>query len=160
MKLVIVESIIGSIPALLGETFYAGRTSGSLFAVVLEKNPVPTGQKKLLRGASKSLPRYGVLFSYILWSEFPYTGVHFGTLQRGSVEASLCQQQNAWGTTTPTVLFSEFLVPRATNSYFLQTWLERCTVVYYILIAPPPVDYSAHFLNSIILVSVPVIFII
>ena len=66
MKLVIVESIIGSILALLGDTFYAGFTSRNLFAVVLGKNPVPPGQKKLLRGASKSLPRYGVLFFDIL----------------------------------------------------------------------------------------------
>ena len=66
MKLVIVESIIGSILALLADTFYAGHPCGLLFAVVLEKNPVPPGQKKLLRGASKSLPRYGVLFFDIL----------------------------------------------------------------------------------------------
>ena len=58
----IVQSIIGFILALLDDTFYAGHPSGSLFAVVLEKNPVPCGQKKLLRGASKSLPRYRVLF--------------------------------------------------------------------------------------------------
>ena len=66
MKLVIVESIIGSILALLGGTFYAGFTSRNLFAVVLEKNHVPPGQKKLLRGASKSLPMFGVLFFDIL----------------------------------------------------------------------------------------------
>ena len=83
MKLVIVESIIGSILALLGDTVYAGRTSGNLFAVVLEKNPVPPGQKKLLRGASKSLPSCRVLFFDIFGSEFPYAGLHFGTLQRG-----------------------------------------------------------------------------
>ena len=94
MKLVIVESIIGSILALPGDTFYAGYPSGNLFAVVLETNPVPPGQKKLLRGASKSLPRYRVLFFHILWSEIPYTGIHFGTLQRGSVEEALCQRSN------------------------------------------------------------------
>jgi len=66
MKLVIVESIIGSILALLGDTFYAGNPWGLLFAVVLEKNPVPPGQKKLLQGASKSLPRYRILFFHIL----------------------------------------------------------------------------------------------
>ena len=37
MKLVIVESIIGSILALLGDTFYAGNPWGLLFAVVLKK---------------------------------------------------------------------------------------------------------------------------
>jgi hypothetical protein len=66
MKLVLVESILGSILAFLGVTLYAGLTSRNLSAVVLGKNPVPPGQKKLLRGASKSLPRYRVLFFYIL----------------------------------------------------------------------------------------------
>ena len=66
MKLVIVESIIGSILALLCDTFYAGHPWGLLFAEVLEKNPVPPGQKKRLRGASKSLPRYRVLIFHIL----------------------------------------------------------------------------------------------
>ena len=66
MNLAIVESIIGSILALLGDTFYAGFTSRNLFAVVLEKNPATPGQKKVLRGASKSLPRYRVLFSHFL----------------------------------------------------------------------------------------------
>jgi|TARA_B100001758_G_C17900049_1_gene348190 hypothetical protein len=94
MKLVIVESIIGSILAFLGDTLYAGFTSRNLFAVVLEKNPVPPGQKKLLRGASKSLPSYRVLFFDIFGSEFPYTGLHFSTLQRGSVEEALCQHTN------------------------------------------------------------------
>ena len=92
MKPDIVESIIGSMLALLGDTFYAGNQLWNLFAVVLAKNPVPPGQKKLLRGASKSLPRYGVWFFHILWSEFPYTGINFGTLQRGSVEEALCQR--------------------------------------------------------------------
>ena len=94
MKLVIVESIIGSILALLADTFYAGHPSGNLFAVVLEKNPVPPGQKKLLRGASKSLPSYRVLFFDIFGSEFPYTGLQFSTLQTGSVEEALCQHTN------------------------------------------------------------------
>ena len=95
MNLTIVESIIGSILALLGNTFYAGHPSGNLFAVVLEKTPVPPGQKKLLRGASKSLPSYRILFfDDIFGSEFPYTGLHFGTLQRGSVEEALCQHTN------------------------------------------------------------------
>ena len=66
MKLVIVASIVGSILALLGDPFYAGNPCGLLFAVVLETNPVPPGQKKPLRGASKSLPRYRVLFFHIL----------------------------------------------------------------------------------------------
>ena len=92
MKLVIVESIIGSILALLGDTVYAGFTSRNLFAVVLGKNPVTPGQKKLFRGASKSLPSYRVLFFDIFGSEFPYTGLHFSTLQRGSVEEALCQR--------------------------------------------------------------------
>ena len=76
----IVESIIGSILALLGDTFCAGFTSRNLFAVVLEKNPLPPGQKKLLRRASKALPSCRVLFFDIFGSEFPYTGLHFGTL--------------------------------------------------------------------------------
>ena len=67
---------------------------GLMFSVVLGKNPVPPGQKKLLRGASKSLPSYRVLFFYIFGSEFLYTGLHFSTLQRGSVEEALCQHTN------------------------------------------------------------------
>ena len=87
MNLVIVESIIGSILALLGDTFYAGNPCGLLFAVVLEKNPVPPGQKKLLRGASKSLPRYGSLFFHILWSEFPFWHPSKRVCGRGFVSA-------------------------------------------------------------------------
>ena len=86
--------IIVSIWALSGDTVYARPQYGLNFSVVLGKNPVPPGQKKLLRGASKSLPSYRVLFFDIFGSEFPYTGLHFGTLQTGSVEEALCQHTN------------------------------------------------------------------
>ena len=94
MNLTILEPIIGSILRLPGDTVYARPLLGILLAAVLGKNPVPPGQKKLLRGASKSLPSYRVLFFYIFGSEFLYTGLHFSTLQRGSVEEALCQHTN------------------------------------------------------------------
>ena len=83
MKLVIVESIIGSILAFLGDTLYAGFTSRNLFAVVLEKNPVPPGQKKLLRGASKSLPRYRFLFFHIFEVSFHTQGSILAPFKEG-----------------------------------------------------------------------------
>ena len=94
MLILLCLPIIVSIWALSGDTVYARPPYGLMFAVVLEKNPVPPGQKKLLRGASKSLPSYRVLFFDIFGSEFPYTGLHFSTLQRGSVEEALCQHTN------------------------------------------------------------------
>ena len=102
--------IIVSIWALSGDTVYARPPYGLMFAVVLEKNPVPPGQKKLLRGASKSLPSYRVLFFDIFGSEFPYTGLHFSTLQRGSVEEALCQHTTTT-TTTTTVSYTHLTLP-------------------------------------------------
>ena len=83
MKLQIVESIIGSILALLGDTFYAGNPCGLLFAVVLEKNPVSPGQKKLLRGASKSLPSYGFCFFTFFEVSFPTQGSILAPFKEG-----------------------------------------------------------------------------
>ena len=94
MLILLCLPIIVSIWALSGDTVYARPQYGLMFSVVLGKNPVPPGQKKLLRGASKSLPSYRVLFFDIFGSEFPYTGLHFSTLQRGSVEEALCQHTN------------------------------------------------------------------
>ena len=94
MLILLCLPIIVSIWALSGDTVYARPQYGLIFSVVLGKNPVPPGQKKLLRGASKPLPSYRVLFFDIFGSEFPHTGLHCGTLQRGSVEEALCQRSN------------------------------------------------------------------
>ena len=100
MLILLCLPIIVSIWALSGDTVYARPQYGLMFSVVLGKNPVPPGQKKLLRGASKSLPSWSpgqgnsLPFFDIFGSEFPYTGLHFGTLQRGSVEEALCQHTN------------------------------------------------------------------
>ena len=56
MKLVIVESIIGSILALLGDTFYAGFTSINLFAVVIEQTSCTSRTEKAAPRSVKVAP--------------------------------------------------------------------------------------------------------
>ena len=77
------RSILVSIRALSGDTFYALPCLGFRFTTHSQKKSRRYGPKKLPRGGTMSLCRLGLLIFHLFCNAIPYGQVHFSTLQRG-----------------------------------------------------------------------------